>query len=85
MAEMNGMHPFREGNGRALREFIRCLASANEYTFDWNKVNKDDLLNAIKLSVIDPNFLEQLIDQCIIEKEPSRKVIHLWKQKNIRN
>ncbi len=26
MAELNYIHPFREGNGRALREFIRCLS-----------------------------------------------------------
>lgn len=25
MAELNMIHPFREGNGRAIREFIRCL------------------------------------------------------------
>jgi len=26
MAELNAIHPFREGNGRTVREFIRLLA-----------------------------------------------------------
>ncbi|MFS8650934.1 MAG: Fic family protein [Caldibacillus sp.] len=61
MAEINVMHPFREGNGRALREYIRTLAIANGYTIDWTKMDKDTLLNAIKLSVIDTTALERLI------------------------
>ncbi|WP_245742664.1 Fic family protein [Fontibacillus panacisegetis] len=26
LTELNVLHPFREGNGRTQREFIRCLA-----------------------------------------------------------
>ena len=26
MAELNIIHPFREGNGRSTRELIRCMA-----------------------------------------------------------
>ena len=29
LGELNALHPFREGNGRALREFISHLAHAN--------------------------------------------------------
>lgn len=77
------MHPFREGNGRALREYIRTLAMANGYTIDWTKMDKDTLLNAIKLSVIDTTALERLIYLPIKEDEPSRKVIRLWQKTSI--
>ena len=29
MSELNVLHPFREGNGRTIREFIRQLAYVN--------------------------------------------------------
>jgi len=63
MAELNIIHPFREGNGRAIREFIRCLALNSNYILNWNALNKDELLNASIKSVIDTTHLTK----CIIE------------------
>ncbi|MDO3680161.1 Fic/DOC family protein [Paenibacillus ehimensis] len=40
MAEINVLHPFREGNGRAQREFIRQLAGNAGYLLDWSRVDK---------------------------------------------
>ena len=51
MAEINMIHPFREGNGRAIREYIRCLALANGYVINWNVVDKEHLLDAMIMSV----------------------------------
>ena len=34
-AELNYIHPFREGNGRATREFMRLLFLLNGYEVDW--------------------------------------------------
>jgi cell filamentation protein len=51
MAELNMIHPFREGNGRAIREYIRCLALANGYVIHWDEVDKDKLLDAMIISV----------------------------------
>lgn len=30
-SEINALHPFREGNGRSQREFVRVLALSNHY------------------------------------------------------
>lgn len=40
------IHPFREGNGRTTREFIRqlVLSMFPEYELDYTKVNKDNFL-----------------------------------------
>lgn len=37
------IHPFREGNGRSIREFIRELVNAkfNEYELDYSIINND--------------------------------------------
>lgn len=51
MSEINMIHPFREGNGRTIREYIRCLALVNGYVINWNSLDKDQLLNAIIMSV----------------------------------
>ncbi|MBV8775026.1 MAG: Fic family protein, partial [Deltaproteobacteria bacterium] len=46
LGEVNALHPFREGNGRAQREFISQLARANGYSIAWRNVNPQDMLQA---------------------------------------
>lgn len=40
LAELNALHPFREGNGRAVREFARQLAFNAGYLLDWAKIEE---------------------------------------------
>ncbi|ALS76021.1 cell filamentation protein Fic [Planococcus rifietoensis] len=40
LAELNALHPFREGNGRAVREFARQLALNAGYLLDWAKIEE---------------------------------------------
>ncbi|GGF19799.1 Fic family protein [Halobacillus andaensis] len=61
MAEINVLHPFREGNGRSLREFIRCLALEAGYFIDWAAVPKEQVLKASIESVRDPASLKNVI------------------------
>jgi fido (protein-threonine AMPylation protein) len=46
LGEVNALHPFREGNGRAQREFISHLANVNGYYVAWENVKRDELLRA---------------------------------------
>jgi cell filamentation protein len=46
LGEMNALHPFREGNGRAQREFISHLAHANGYYIAWESVAPAQMLRA---------------------------------------
>jgi len=46
LGEINALHPFREGNGRTLREFISHLAHANGYYIAWENVSQADMLAA---------------------------------------
>lgn len=50
MAELNILHPFREGNGRSLREFIRCLGLKCGYNINWND-NSERLYKKLDLSI----------------------------------
>ncbi len=44
-AEINAVHPFREGNGRTQREFINHLAANAGYVVAWENAPPAELLN----------------------------------------
>lgn len=72
MAELNYIHPFREGNGRAIREFMRLLFLHNGYIVQWDAVDVEALLNAMIDSVYDTAHLEQILKQCLAAAPDSR-------------
>lgn len=65
ISELNVLHPFREGNGRTIREFIRQLALKNGYILNLKKVLPREMLEASKKSVIDTTDLEKIIESCL--------------------
>lgn len=65
ISELNMIHPFREGNGRALREFIRCLALKCRYELNWDAVDPKILLQAFINSKDDITELVDYILMCI--------------------
>lgn len=65
MAELNVLHPFREGNGRTIREFIRQLAKHNGYYLNFNLVSAEEMLLASVKSVVDIVELEDKIYKCL--------------------
>ena len=67
MAELNVLHPFREGNGRTIREFIRQLAFKNGYILDLQNINPKDMLEASIKSVTRTEDLEDILKRCLIE------------------
>lgn len=67
MAEINVLHPFREGNGRSLREFIRCLALEAGYDIDWATEPKEKVLRASIESVRNVDQLQQVIYKSLVK------------------
>jgi len=65
MAELNVLHPFRDGNGRTIREFIRQLAFYNGYVLDLQEIEPEDMLNASIRSVVYTDDLEKLLSKCL--------------------
>ena len=72
MAELNYIHTFREGNGRAIREFMRLLFLHNGYVVQWDAVDVEALLSAMIDSVYDTAHLEQILKQCLVVAPDSR-------------
>lgn len=65
MAELNYIHPFREGNGRATREFFRLLAARNGYEIDWMAAGRTALLDAMVVSLYDASDLRKVLERCV--------------------
>lgn len=71
MAEINILHPFRDGNGRTTRELIRTIAKVNGYEINWSRVDAKDLLRSSIESVYDPSNLAKNLFKTIVNKQPS--------------
>ncbi|MGD0547017.1 MAG: Fic family protein [Terracidiphilus sp.] len=46
LGELNAIHPFREGNGRTPREFIRQLAAEAGFRINWSRVTRQQMYEA---------------------------------------
>lgn len=67
-ADMNVAHPFREGNGRAMRLWLDCmLRDKLGKIVDWNSIDKDDYLNAIIRSHVSTGELKYLLQQALTD------------------
>lgn len=65
MSELNIIHPFREGNGRAIREFIRQWLRKFGYSLNWGNVHHNDILEASIMSVDDYKALIPILKKCV--------------------
>lgn len=46
LGELNVLHPFREGNGRSIREFINQVARGAGYAIEWKGVDRVEMIQA---------------------------------------
>ncbi len=63
MTELNVIHPFREGNGRAIREFIRELMLECGYEIDFSKINYDEILEASRKAILDDSYQIEILNK----------------------
>ena len=68
-AELNVLHPFREGNGRTTREFLRQLALKNGYILNFQNVDSKKLLDASIKSIVNTTDLEKYLYECLEENK----------------
>ena len=71
LAEINAVHPFREGNGRAQRAYIQQLCMLNgRFFINFNKTRPEDMVEAsiASLKNVDYSLMEKVIDACLIDQ-----------------
>jgi cell filamentation protein len=63
LGEINAIHPFREGNGRAQREFIRQLATNGGHVLVWKRTNPRQMIEASQRSFLGKDYrgLEEIL------------------------
>lgn len=67
--EMNVAHPFREGNGRAIRIWLDLILKKNlQLCIDWSQVDKRKYLEAMTRSVADLTFIKDLLRSALTDK-----------------
>jgi cell filamentation protein len=67
LGELNAAHPFREGNGRTQREFIRELGLKAGHYIDWRTATMEEMTESSRLSHVsgDCSGFASLIQRCI--------------------
>ncbi|VTU46077.1 putative adenosine monophosphate-protein transferase fic (plasmid) [Variovorax sp. SRS16] len=67
-AELNRLHPFREGNGRATREYLSQLAERNGFALDQRRIDVDKAAwNAASAKAVagDASGIEKIFSEAI--------------------
>jgi cell filamentation protein len=69
LGEINAVHPFREGNGRAQRAFLEQLAGDAGFILDWQHLDADrNIAASAAIMRGDPTLMRKMLDELV--KEP---------------
>ena len=60
-AELNMLHPFREGNGRTIRIFLHAYARTKGYEWHYMNLVKDAYMNSMIQSVTNTSELRRIL------------------------
>jgi cell filamentation protein len=67
LGEVNAIHPFREGNGRAQRAFFHQLARQAGWPVDWTQLDPEANAEASAASLRGDNtLLRALLDDLVV-------------------
>jgi len=73
--EMNIAHSFREGNGRTTRIWLDLMLKQEiKQVIDWNGVDKDEYLSAMKRSVVKDIEIKHLLKLALTEQINDRSL-----------
>ncbi|HET9082127.1 MAG TPA: Fic family protein [Trebonia sp.] len=68
LGEINAVHPFREGNGRAQRAFLGQLAGDAGFILDWQHLDADRNIAASAATMRgDPTLMRKMLDELVRE------------------
>lgn len=72
---MNVAHPFMEGNGRSTRIWLDMMLKARlNRCVDWSQIDKNDYLQAMRLSVSDTRPIHALLLGALTNKTTDREI-----------
>lgn len=86
-ADINALHPFREGNGRSQRVFIESLAKINGINLDLTNVSKMDMIVASHDSInVDYTKLKDMFkkNSKVLNEEERLEYINIYCSKELK-
>lgn len=73
--EMNIAHPFMEGNGRSTRIWLDLmLKNKINLCIDWSLIDKNDYLNSMKVSPLNPEPIKKLLNNALTDNISNREL-----------
>lgn len=72
MTHLNMLHPFREGNGRPQREFVRRVPRFHGFHLDYERINGERYMAA--LIADDPRVMTDASQAAIVNPSPDRRL-----------
>ncbi len=76
LSEINVLHPFREGNGRAQRAFITQLCRDAGYDLDYSDLEQNELFDAMKEAYQgDEHKIAQILRERLTENTELAKIV----------
>jgi cell filamentation protein len=73
--EMNIAHPFMEGNGRSTRIWLDLMLKRSlKKCVDWSKINKNEYLEAMRISPANNAEIKMLIKNALTNKIDDREI-----------
>lgn len=74
LVDLNGIHPFREGNGRTQRLFLMLLAEGYGYRLDLTRISENDMRNASMAAARgNRNLMRYLFRESVSRTDPAKK------------
>lgn len=81
MTELYAIHPFREGNSRSLREFVRTLALQAGYQIQWPQLPPVPWFDTMRAAFYgNLDGLRGLLDAAILNHAPSRHLMAQYRR-----
>ncbi len=67
-SELNAIHPFREGNGRTIRTFLRLLAINHGWDIEWARMTADENIAACAEAFgHEPKLMSSMLEKLIVK------------------
>jgi cell filamentation protein len=68
LGDVNAIHPFREGNGRAQRAFFDQVASDADFILDWQHLDAErNVAASAAIMGGDPSLMRKMLDELVRE------------------
>ncbi|WP_374713241.1 Fic/DOC family protein [Symbiobacterium terraclitae] len=81
MTELYAIHPFREGNSRSLREFVRTLGLQAGYEISWPQLPPQSWFDTMRAAFYGRlDSVRDLLDAVIVNREPSHHLMAQYRR-----